>query len=255
MLTANFVREKYPFSVDINGSGTFSILLDGDNKGASLSEFNGTVESNTSIQVQAIPSDGWRFSRWIGLPSTSELLYPSDLVNTSSLIDYVPPGPNYLTAKFVRNTFSLEINSSKPFQGSAVGSGFYEFEKLWISTPPRRNTFSLKNGKVILPTSSTINSAENSLVVPSYNISIRPNFKPKIYTIKTFNTDALGEITVKCTYDDKESVNQIEYNATSEVILLFEPKNSYTHMLQMFIGQTPTEMKGFILALGLISIP
>ena len=34
VFTAHFVRETYPISVDISGSGVFSILLDGANNGS-----------------------------------------------------------------------------------------------------------------------------------------------------------------------------------------------------------------------------
>ena len=65
-ITANFEKRKYPLTVSITGSGTVSEEI--ISAGKSTTEYT----SGSTIQLTAVPADGWEFSGWSGSVSSTE---------------------------------------------------------------------------------------------------------------------------------------------------------------------------------------
>lgn len=66
-LTANFIKRKYPLTINIQGEGTVSeeIVSSGN---SAPTEYN----SGTVLRLTAVADDGWRFNQWSGDVSGTE---------------------------------------------------------------------------------------------------------------------------------------------------------------------------------------
>ena len=231
--TAHFVREVYPFYARVIGEGSFDFYRNDNLEILQSSNFNTSVDSNTTIRINVNPKNGWKFVGWLGLPDSSQLLYPaSNIVPQSQQIEFIPANESNLTAEFVREKYSLEINASKPFQGSAYGAGIFEFEQtVEINAEPSEHfLFEGWEGDVdqLLYDQAFAN---NSALIADEDISLTPIFKPKVYQFVINNPDGEGNFSVIGTYEGVKTTNQNNYNATSEIIATVEPNNPYTHML------------------------
>ena len=117
--TAVFERQTYQVNVSGKGSG----LINGEEN------LNYFADSQTEVKLDAVPSAGWAFDRWIGLTGSNEFenqisLYPSRNISIS--------------ANFIQQNFELQINQSN--YGDANGTGSYLWnEKLVISAFPKSN--------------------------------------------------------------------------------------------------------------------
>ena len=65
-ITSNFEKRKYPLTVSITGSGTVSEKI--ISAGKTTTEYT----SGSTIQLIAVPSDGWIFTEWSGSVSSTE---------------------------------------------------------------------------------------------------------------------------------------------------------------------------------------
>lgn len=231
--TAHFTREVYPFNVEVVGEGSFDFYKNDKLEISQSSKFNTSVDSNTTVSISVNPKNGWKFVGWLGLPDSSQLLYPaSNILPQSQQIEFIPANESNLTAEFVRRKYSLEVNASKPFQGSADGSGVFEFEQtVEINAHPSEHfLFDGWEGDVdhLLYDPAYAN---NRVLIADKDITLTPIFKPRIYQFNTHNPDGEGNFSVIGKYEGLESINQTNYNATSEIIATAEPKDPYTHML------------------------
>ena len=65
-ITSNFEKRKYPLTVSITGSGTVSEKI--ISAGKSTTEYT----SGSTIQLTAVPTDGWEFLGWSGSVSSTD---------------------------------------------------------------------------------------------------------------------------------------------------------------------------------------
>ena len=61
-LTANFVKRKYPLTINIQGEGTVREEIVSSARSSDPTEYN----SGTTVRLTAVPSEGWVFSDWTG---------------------------------------------------------------------------------------------------------------------------------------------------------------------------------------------
>jgi len=100
-LTANFVKRKYPLTINIQGEGTVREEIVSSARSSDPTEYN----SGTTVRLTAVPSEGWEFSGWSG--SISGVDNPIELtINESKKISatfqipevlFTNRSPNYPT--------------------------------------------------------------------------------------------------------------------------------------------------------------
>lgn len=66
-LTANFVKRKYPLTINIQGEGTVREEIVSSARSSDPTEYN----SGTTLRLTAVPSEGWVFSDWSGSVSST----------------------------------------------------------------------------------------------------------------------------------------------------------------------------------------
>ena len=59
LVTANFIKKKYTLSTEVEGEGSIKETVI---KSGAITDYN----SGTVIELEAIPSDGWKFNEWKG---------------------------------------------------------------------------------------------------------------------------------------------------------------------------------------------
>jgi len=95
-LTANFVKRKYPLTINIQGEGTVREEIVSSAKSSDPTEYN----SGTTVRLTAVPSEGWVFSDWTG-----------DVESSNSTITVLLNEPKNLNVNFSKIT-SPTITSS-----------------------------------------------------------------------------------------------------------------------------------------------
>lgn len=243
--TANFIREIYHISLSTEGSGSFDLSQDGEQY---LSDSTGTdedVDSATRLGADAQPSPGWFFSQWFGLPNPANLRDSSPSLDPfSASIHFIPVGDVNISAKFERQNYSLNI-IHQDIGGSALGEGTYPFETLVdINASPQPHyqfqSWHGDNSHLLFDTTF----ANNQLIIPSSNITIEPVFVPKIYSVNTY-PDENGTFSISGTYNNITKLDQIEYNATSNLSLSALPLDSDNHMLNYLYWENTLGESGY----------
>lgn len=102
-LTANFIKRKYPLTINIQGEGTVSEEIVSSGK-ATPTEYN----SGTVVRLTAVADDGWRFNEWSGAISGTEETIEVTLSSTKTIIvDFTR-----LTYSFLESLSNLNKNTS-----------------------------------------------------------------------------------------------------------------------------------------------
>lgn len=110
---ANFIPITYEFNLLTLGSGTVDISIsDGTSfNSAELIQLN--LDSETQIYLEANPAEGWRFTSWTGLPSSSELLNTEAIIDPNSSFSYFyPPKDLNISAQFEFINYDINFESS-----------------------------------------------------------------------------------------------------------------------------------------------
>jgi hypothetical protein len=238
---AHFVREEYNISLESDGEGTFEISKNANTHSIGKQMDLVKVDSGTRITISAKPSNGWKFSSWIGLPDADSLwdLSPS-LDPTNPTIHFIPSADLNISAKYIRQYFTL--TTPIPQFGGTPSSveGKYLFESEVDINATTENHFSFREwmgDTTALKYPSSI--LENTVVIPDSNISLTPIFEPHKYSIWTF-ADENGSIETNSVFYDHFSENQTEYNATSKLTVNALPVNSEDHMLDFIKWESST---------------
>lgn len=243
--TPNFVREIYNISLTTEGSGGVDLSKDGIVIISDATQELISIDSGTRFGAHALPRSGWTFSQWFGLPDTESLRDSSPSLNPlASQINFIPVEDTNISAKFVRDSFSLTIIQPE-IGGSASGNGVYLFETVvdLNATPQEHYQFERWSGDdTHLVYDPSI--ANNKLNVPAANISIQPIFVPKIYSINAY-ADENGSFQISGTYKEITHLNQSEYNATSSVSISALPLNAESHMLNYMYWENSLGDSGF----------
>jgi hypothetical protein len=144
--TANFVREVYQITLNSEGSGSFEIFKNNmphfpEDASQALS-----IDSATRIGINALPTSGWKFAQWFGLPNPNDLRDPSPSLNQySANINFIPVEDSNVTAQFVRQKFAFIFLLQKLAEAQPL-------EEFSLSNPslksmlPRKTTSFLKSG-------------------------------------------------------------------------------------------------------------
>ena len=244
-LSANFTREVYDISLNTEGSGILNLSKNGNDFIDGTTEEIVIVDSATRLGVDALPSPGWKFSQWFGLPETSGLRDPTASLNRlSSSIHFIPVADANLTAKFAKEQYSLTIAQST-IGGSATGGGEFLFESVVDvnATPNEHYKFKSWNGgdSYFL---YDVNTANNKFQIPAANVTLQPTFEPKIYTIST-TSDENGTFSISGTFNNITKLDQSEYNATSQISISAIPNDSENHMLNYLYWENSLGENGY----------
>ena len=125
---ANFIPLAYEFNLHSLGNGTVDLFLSDGTSFDSVESKQLSIDSETQIFLEAYPAEGWRFTSWSGLPSSSELLNPEAVIDPNSSFSYFYP-PNDLNISAQFEFINYDIN----FESSVGGSiEIYDSE---VSTP------------------------------------------------------------------------------------------------------------------------
>ena len=236
-LTANFTREIYQVGLNSVGTGTFTVYVNDILDTTGSAELSRNIDSNTVIGIHAIPSSGWKFSNWFNLPDPDDLIDPNPSLNIgSSEIRFIPAADTNMTAQFQRAQFALDILDPN-FGGSSTAGGVYPFETLVDINAFPDEHYSFKewigDTDALVYTTTLPN---NQIRIPDFNVSIRPTFEPKIYSLNLIpNEDGYFEITG--TYNGTSHSNQNEYNATASITISALPNDSANYMLSNIYWQ------------------
>jgi len=243
--SANFLRESYNIHLSSEGAGSLNLSKDGAEFTTGSSQEVVLIDSGTRLGLVAQPSPGWKFSRWFGLPSPSSLRDSSPSLNPlAAEIHFIPSQEENITANFERMTFNLQIDQPDS-GGNAVGSGLYLFEKVVDinATPQEHYDFHSWTGDI----SHLIydaNLANNKINIPDSDVSIRPLFQPKIYSVQSF-ADENGTFQISGVYNGVTQFNQTEYNATSNLSITALPLDDSTHMLNYLYWENSLGDSGY----------
>ena len=90
-LTANFIKRKYPLTINIQGEGTFREEIVSTGK-STPTEYN----SGTTVLLTAVPNDGWEFSSWSG-----------EVDSTTTTLTIKIDSPVTLELNFNENVFTI----------------------------------------------------------------------------------------------------------------------------------------------------
>ena len=78
LVTANFIKKKYALNIETAGQGNVTEKLI---KSGTVSNYN----SGSIIEVEAVPSEGWKFSEWQGDISGQKNPYIINLISDKSI--------------------------------------------------------------------------------------------------------------------------------------------------------------------------
>jgi len=229
-LTAHFSRETIQLDATINGQGSlrYSISSNGEITQSSDSSIFISTElfAEDNLLIEGLPSLGWEFKNWTGLPRTDDLI-AFDFIETylevasfSSAVDI------NISANFIRSEFALTISNSSQ-GGESTGSGIYPFEEFVEinATPKPHFTFNGWTGPgteyLELPTSTMY----NELFIPPSDTELTAVFEPIRYSL-TLESGNHGSVTSLATYDG-HSHSGLEINGTSNVVISSDPEDGY----------------------------
>ena len=188
------------------------------------------IDSGTRIRIDAYPSAGWKFDNWIGLPDPGDLTDSSPSLNSESFsINFIPASDVNLTSQLIRESYTLQTASR--FWWKRDWRRCLSFETLVDVNASANVHFIFKEwtGDLDAFVNATT-SSNNKISIPDSNLSIKPIFEPKVYSInRNLNDD--GYIEVSGTYNDNTYANLNEYNATSSISITAIPNDSETYML------------------------
>ncbi len=88
-LTANFTKRKYALSITIEGEGTVTEEVISSGK---------DYDSGTVVRLTAVPSEGWRFDKWIGAIESTEAVVQVEMNEAKEV-----------TATFTKIEYELSI--------------------------------------------------------------------------------------------------------------------------------------------------
>ena len=95
-LTANFVKRKYPLTINIQGEGTVREEIVSSAKSSDPTEYN----SGTTVRLTAVPSGEWNvFDSWTG-----------DINDENSIIEFIIDEPKEITVNFEESSLILKSN-------------------------------------------------------------------------------------------------------------------------------------------------
>jgi hypothetical protein len=95
-LTANFVKRKYPLTINIQGEGTVIEEIVSSAKSSDPTEYN----SGTTVRLTAVPSGEWNvFDSWTG-----------DINDENSIIEFIIDEPKEITVNFEESSLILKSN-------------------------------------------------------------------------------------------------------------------------------------------------
>jgi hypothetical protein len=95
-LTANFVKRKYPLTINIQGEGTVREEIVSSDKSSDPTEYN----SGTTVRLTAVPSGEWNvFDSWTG-----------DINDENSIIEFIIDEPKEITVNFEESSLILKSN-------------------------------------------------------------------------------------------------------------------------------------------------
>jgi len=95
-LTANFVKRKYPLTINIQGEGTVREEIVSSAKSSDPTEYN----SGTTVRLTAVPSGEWSvFDSWTG-----------DINDENSIIEFIIDEPKEITVNFEESSLILKSN-------------------------------------------------------------------------------------------------------------------------------------------------
>ena len=243
--TPNFVLESYLIGTSTEGSGTVDlskneILFIAD----ATQEIIG-IDSATRFGANALPINGWKFSQWFGLPESDSLRDSEPNLNPlDDQIDFIPVEDINISAKFERDSYSLNIDQTE-IGGSATGGGVYLFETVVDinATPQEHYLFERWNGGDTHLVHDP-SEANNKLRIPSFNVQIQPTFVPKVYSINALS-DENGSFQISGTHNEITQINQTEYNATSSITISAVPLDAESHMLNYMYWENTLGETGF----------
>ena len=265
-LTANFVKRKYPLTINIQGEGTVREEIVSSARSSDPTEYN----SGTTLRLTAVPSEGWVFSDWTGDVESSNstitvlLNEPKNLnVNFSEITS--PTITSSLKSKMftkgVQDTLSISLvvpggfNSvdvsselgnisiySSPEEGSISGELVLEYTNLSVENVLWDRTIAGHDPIEIVLTDN--NQIETSLV---YNIRTQPepnNLGPKRSSLSYLNTKYPLDIpyirwkNLKDNYSSKNTCNGSEN--------LLGPNGENLNQFENSFGYDATETGIFI---------
>jgi len=182
--------------------------------------------SEDKLTIEGFPDTGWKFHRWVGLPS-EENTWEFDLLDPYiEIANFSPVADVNVTAKFTRK--ELEVIVENPEVGGvASGSGSYLFEDLVslsvIPHPDYHFTHWSGSGAnfLILPAET----ATNSFSMPAIDVNLKPIFEPNLYKIFT-TADENGSISHFSTWGEQNHFGY-EINGTSLVRVTSTPNDGF----------------------------
>ena len=158
-LTANFIKRKYPLTINIQGEGTFREEIVSTGK-STPTEYN----SGTTVLLTAVPNDGWEFSSWSGDIESSNSTITS-LINEPKNInltfsEIISPSitsslKSKMFTKGVQDTISIGLSIPSGFHSVNVSS---DLGNISVFSSPEEGSI---NGDLVLQ--YTNQSVENVL--------------------------------------------------------------------------------------------
>ena len=189
-LTANFIKRKYPLTINIQGEGTVREEIVSTGK-STPTEYN----SGTTVLLTAVPNDGWEFSSWSGdIESSNSTI--TTLINEPKNInltfsEIISPSitsslKSKMFTKGVKDTISISFNIPGGFHSVNVSS---DLGNISVFSSPDQGSI---NGELVLEyTNQSVDNVLRDVTISGYDpveIIITDNFQNETtiyYNIRT----------------------------------------------------------------------